>query len=53
MPLTSWFYVLDVLGLSSGGVKITEDFGPGNGNPLASVTYARLLYPLTHLTSIE
>ena len=53
MPLTSWFSVLGVLGLISGGVTMPEAFGPGNGNPLASVTYKRFIYPLTHLTSLE
>ena len=53
MPLTSWFCVLGVLGLSSGGVTIPEAFVPGNGKPLEYVTYVRLLYPLEHPTFLE
>ena len=56
VPLWPWrlgFSVLGVLGLSSGGVTMTEKFRPGNGNPLASVTYTHLIYPLTHLTYLE
>ena len=53
MLLMPWFSVLGVLGLRSGGVTITEAFGPGNVSPLVSVTYAHLIYPLTHLISLE
>ena len=47
------FSVLFVLSLISEGVTMLESFGPGNDKSLAYVTYTRLLYPLTHLTSLE